>query len=58
VEWGGSQRWVYTNIPVNLIRNIAHKGSGHATVYRGSLPGVIPISAIKWLSGNQVNMVN
>lgn len=42
VEWGGSQRWVYTNIPVNLIRNIAHKGSGHATVYRGSLPGVNP----------------
>lgn len=42
VEWGGSQRWVYTNIPVNLIRNIAHKGNGHATLYRGSLPGVNP----------------
>ena len=42
IEWGGSQRWVYTNIPVNLIRNIAEKGKGHATLYRGKLPGVNP----------------
>lgn len=42
IEWGGSQRWIYTNIPTNLIRNIAQKGNGHATLYRGSLPGVNP----------------
>lgn len=47
IEWGGSQRWVYTNIPVNLIRNIAHKGEGHATVYRGSLPGVNPFHPLQ-----------
>jgi glycolate oxidase FAD binding subunit len=46
VEWGGAQRWVYTNIPVNLIRNIAHKGNGHATLYRGSLPGVNPFQPL------------
>lgn len=40
IEWGGSQRWIYTNIPVNLIRSIATKGQGHATLYRGRLPGV------------------
>ncbi len=40
VEWGGAQRWVYTNIAVNLIRSIAEKHKGHATLYRGHLPGV------------------
>jgi glycolate oxidase FAD binding subunit len=40
IEWGGSQRWVYTNIPVNLIRNLAERSRGHATLYRGRLPGV------------------
>lgn len=40
IEWGGSQRWVYSNIPVNLIRSIAEKHKGHATLYRGRLPGV------------------
>jgi glycolate oxidase FAD binding subunit len=39
-EWSGAQRWVYSNIPVNLIRNIAEKHKGHATLYRGRLPGV------------------
>lgn len=42
LEWGGCQRWVYSNIPVNLIRTIAEKNQGHATLYRGSLPGVNP----------------
>ena len=42
IEWGGCQRWVYTNIPVNLIRSIAEKSQGHATLYRGKLPGVNP----------------
>lgn len=46
VEWGGSQRWVYTNIPVNLIRGIAQNGNGHATLYRGSLPGVNPFQPL------------
>ena len=42
MEWGGAQRWVYSNIPVNLIRSIAEKHKGHATVYRGKVPGVNP----------------
>lgn len=46
VEWGGSQRWVYTNIAVNLIRSIAQKGNGHATLYRGSVPGVNPFQPL------------
>ncbi len=46
IEWGGAQRWVYTNIPVNLIRNIAEKGKGHATLYRGRLPGVNPFQPL------------
>ncbi|MBJ6611256.1 MAG: glycolate oxidase subunit GlcE [Candidatus Thiothrix moscowensis] len=40
VEWSGTQRWIYSNIPVNLIRSIAEKYKGHATLYRGRLPGV------------------
>jgi len=40
IEWGGAQRWIYSNIPVNLIRSIAEKYKGHATLYRGNLPGV------------------
>lgn len=42
LEWGGCQRWVYSNIPVNLIRPIAEKNHGHATLYRGHIPGVNP----------------
>ena len=40
VEWSGAQRWIYSNIPVNLIRSIAEKYKGQATLYRGRLPGV------------------
>lgn len=40
VEWAGAQRWLYSNIPVNLIRSIAEKYKGQATLYRGRLPGV------------------
>lgn len=40
IEWAGSQRWIYSNIPVNIIRSIAEKHKGHATLYRGRLPGV------------------
>lgn len=40
VEWLGAQRWIYSNIPVNLIRSIAEKYKGQATLYRGRLPGV------------------
>lgn len=46
LEWGGAQRWIYTNIPVNLIRSIAQKGNGHATLYRGSIPGVNPFQPL------------
>lgn len=40
IEWSGAQRWIYSNIPVNMIRSIAEKHKGHATLYRGRLPGV------------------
>lgn len=40
MEWAGAQRWVYSNMPVNIMRSMASKQSGHATLYRGRLPGV------------------
>lgn len=40
LDWAGAQRWVYSNMPVNLMRNIASKQGGQATLYRGRLPGV------------------
>jgi glycolate oxidase FAD binding subunit len=40
MEWAGAQRWVYSNMPVNIMRSMATKQNGHATLYRGRLPGV------------------
>ncbi len=40
VEWGGAQRWVRSNAPVNIIQSIANSRKGYATLFRGELPGV------------------
>lgn len=40
IEWGGSQRWVRTNTPSNIIQNIANSRLGYATLFQGELPGV------------------
>jgi len=40
IEWGGAQYWLFSNAPVNIIRGIATKNKGHATLYKGNQPGV------------------
>jgi glycolate oxidase FAD binding subunit len=40
IEWNGAQRWIRSNMPPQIIRNIATKHKGHATLFRGDLPGV------------------
>ena len=40
IEWGGAQRWVRTNAPVNIIQSIASSRKGYATLFKGDLPGV------------------
>ena len=38
IEWGGSQRWVNTNTPANIMRSIATSNKGYATLFRGEIP--------------------
>lgn len=40
IEWGGAQRWAYTNTPANIIQSIASSRNGYATLITGDLPGV------------------
>ena len=42
VEWGGALRWVKTDAPAQLVRDIAARAGGHATLFRGDdkAPGV------------------
>ncbi len=40
IEWNGAQYWLYSNAPTNIIRDIASKHGGHATLYIGDRPGV------------------
>ncbi len=35
VEWGGTQRWLYSDLPAAQIRAAALKAGGHATLFRG-----------------------
>ncbi|MBI5450352.1 MAG: glycolate oxidase subunit GlcE [Gammaproteobacteria bacterium] len=35
IEWGGALRWIKTILPSQVIRAIATRGSGHATLFRG-----------------------
>ena len=38
IEWGGAQRWVYTNTPPNIIHNSANSRNGYATLFQGDIP--------------------
>ena len=42
IEWGGAQHWLYSHVPHNIIRNIAIKNGGHATLYHGHSINVNP----------------
>jgi glycolate oxidase FAD binding subunit len=34
-DWGGSQRWLKTALQSNIIREMAMRAGGHATLFRG-----------------------
>ena len=48
VEWDGAQRWVSSNAPANIIRGVAAKHGGHATLFTGKqlLPEVPPFPVL------------
>lgn len=47
-EWGGAQRWISSNVPANIIRSVAGKYGGHATLFYGRklLPEVPPFPVL------------
>jgi glycolate oxidase FAD binding subunit len=36
IEWGGAQRWLRSDAPVDVIRSAAAQAGGSATLFRGS----------------------
>jgi glycolate oxidase FAD binding subunit len=42
IEWGGGQRWIAADCDPQLIRNIAEKAGGHATLFRQSEGRALP----------------
>lgn len=38
IEWGGAQRWMYSNTPTNIIHDIAKKHGGYATMMKAYIP--------------------
>jgi len=40
IEWSGSQRWVHSNLPINIIQSIASSRKGYVTLFKGDLSGV------------------
>jgi glycolate oxidase FAD binding subunit len=42
IEWGGAQRWICTAAPASVLRQVAERVGGHATLFRGrdKSPGV------------------
>jgi FAD/FMN-containing dehydrogenase len=37
VEWGGGQRWVYSDAPASRMRALAARAGGHASAFRGAI---------------------
>src|SRR5205085_2644335 len=35
-EWGGAQRWCFTDAPADMVRDAAHRAGGHATLFRAA----------------------
>jgi len=46
IEWGGAQRWLISTEPARRIRDAARAAGGHATLFRGSVPGVAAFDAV------------
>jgi len=40
LDWGGAQRWLKTDAPATRIRQTVEQIGGHATLFRGEIPGV------------------
>ena len=38
IEWGGAVRWLMSNQAETSLRQAAHDGGGHATLFRGTAP--------------------
>jgi FAD/FMN-containing dehydrogenase len=36
IEWGGAQRWVRSTVPAAIVREVAARAGGHATLFRGA----------------------
>lgn len=47
-EWGGAQRWISSNAPANIIRSVAGKYGGYATLFYGQklLPEISPFPVL------------
>ena len=37
IEWDGAQRWIHSNTPANIIRDIAKSHNGYATLFNSNL---------------------
>lgn len=42
IEWGGGQRWMNSDLDPQLVRSVAKKAGGHATLFRPKTDGVLP----------------
>lgn len=40
LEWNGAVRWITSNMPANIIQNIAQKANGEAVLFRGHVAGI------------------
>jgi glycolate oxidase FAD binding subunit len=40
LEWNGAVRWITSNMPANILQNIAYKANGEAVLFRGNVPGM------------------
>lgn len=40
LEWNGAVRWMASNMPANIIQNIAQKADGEAVLFRGRVAGI------------------
>jgi len=42
IEWGGGQRWMNSDLDPQLVRSVAKKAGGHATLFRPKPDAVLP----------------
>lgn len=39
IEWGGAQRWFFSNAPANIIQSVIRAENGHATLFKTNAQG-------------------